>query len=258
MQIKWPKGLGEFFCSEDVSDAATSADNTRPDSGVGESAELLSESISLGDLCHTKASLRLPLNFLPTATTTNGITAGLLDTDKSVLPIDDEDAISSSSSAAALSNDVAADDDGDDEDDIDEPLPIQNHRNNNSDLINTILPTPSCTGSMDSLSSSSCSERQLSFTTFGKANHHNDQQQVDDRNRLNEIADTVQLKPSLVLIEDEMRLSADQTIGLTNTADVALMFGGKKITSTKQNDSTDEDSGIESIMRISKERSVNY
>lgn len=31
-----------------------------------------------------------------------------------------------------------------------------------------MLPTPSCTGSMDSLSSSSGSERQVSFTTFGK------------------------------------------------------------------------------------------
>lgn len=193
----------------------------------------------------------------------NGCAAGM----SSVLLVDDEDAMSSSSSAAAVSNDVAEEGDDDDDgneddvvDDADELLPIQNNRNKHSDQINAILPTPSCTGSMDSLSSSSCSERQLSFTTFGKANHHTDQQQVDERNRLNESGDAVLPKPSLVLIEDDMRLTDDKTIGLTNTinADVALMVGGKKTTSTKQNDSTDEDSGIESIMRISKERSVNY
>lgn len=160
-------------------------------------------------------------------------------------------------SSPAVSKDVAPEHGENDDygNDVDELLPIQNNRNHQSDLINAILPTPSCTGSMDSLSSSSCSERQLScFTTFGKTSH--DQQQVDDRNRLNESGDAVMPKPSLVLIEDELRLTDDQTIGLTNVEDTQI--GGKKATSTKQNDSTDEDSGIESIMRISKERSVNY
>ena len=124
-----------------------------------------------------------------------------------------------------------------------------------SDIIhnNLVLPTPSCTGSMDSLSSSSGSERQVSFTTFGKSTNNS---QHDDRINEHDI-----LKPSLVLIENENILDIEH---LTETQLISPIFSivqnkhnrseseGPVTASSKQNDSTDEDSGIESIMRITK------
>lgn len=142
-------------------------------------AELLSESISLGELRHTKAKLRLPLNIV-TVTSAN-----------------DETVIN----------------------------PIENKISDNY-----ILPTPSCSGSMDSLSSSSGSERPISFSTFGKIDPI-----IEDTKRVNEI----DIKQALVLIEDSSLESS--TNNKTNHD-----------RSKRQSDSTDEDSGIENIMRFTK------
>ncbi|KAJ6646859.1 hypothetical protein Bhyg_02073, partial [Pseudolycoriella hygida] len=179
LQIKWPKDLKDFICSEQTSENIEK-DLTRPDSGVGESAELLSDSVTLGDLCHTKASLRLPLQNVP---------ALMTDETKN------------------LFNDESID---------------QN---------NLILPTPSCTGSMDSLSSSSGSERQVSFSTFGKSKSLS-----FDNDRIN-ASDCKSL-----MIAEEEKLNENDGPKLENDR------------CTKQNDSTDEDSGIESIMRIASEK----
>lgn len=190
--------MNDFICSEQTDN--TEKELARPDSGVGDSvfltfclksrnipltsfiyfsfqAELLSDSVTLGDLCHTKASLRLPLHNVPALMT--GETKTNFLNDQSI------------------------------------------------DHSNLILPTPSYTGSMDSLSSSSGSERQVSFSTFGKS------VSLDD-NRINEN----DCKSELVTDDDKL----DECPNITLDG------------STKQNDSTDEDSGIESIMRIASEK----
>lgn len=100
------------------------------------------------------------------------------------------------------------------------------------DQSNLILPTPSCTGSMDSLSSSSGSERQISFSTFGKSTSAS----LDD-DRVNES----DCKSEPVTDDEKLRENPCPT-----SMDIDQ--------STKQNDSTDEDSGIESIMRIASEK----
>lgn len=146
-------------------------------------AELLSDSVTLGDLCHTKASLRLPLHNVPALMT--------VETKKNLL------------------NDQS------------------------NDHNNLILPTSSCTGSMDSLSSSSGSERQVSFSTFGKSTSVS----LDD-DRINES----DCKSELVTDNEKLREKECPSIQLDSDR------------STKQNDSTDEDSGIESIMRIASEK----
>lgn len=150
-------------------------------------AELLSDSVTLGDLCHTKASLRLPLHNVPVPALITGETKKITN----------------------LLNDQS------------------------SDHNNLILPTPSCTGSMDSLSSSSGSERQISFSTFGKSTSVS----LDD-DRINES----DCKSELVT-DDEKQLD--------NECPIIKLDNDR---STKQNDSTDEDSGIESIMRIASEK----
>lgn len=79
---------------------------------------------------------------------------------------------------------------------------------------------------MDSLSSSSGSERPISFSTFGKI----DPIIEDTKN---------DIKQALVLIEDSSIESC--TNNKTNHD-----------RSKRQSDSTDEDSGIENIMRFTK------
>lgn len=104
-------------------------------------------------------------------------------------------------------------------------------KNSLTDPINAMLPTPSCTGSMDSLTSSgSGSERQMSFSTFGKLASLSDDR-INERDR----------KESSVGDEEE-KLHNSEVIQVDSDR------------STKQSDSTDEDSGIESIMRIASEK----
>ncbi len=86
---------------------------------------------------------------------------------------------------------------------------------------------------MDSLSSSSGSERQISFSTFGKSTSVS----LDD-DRINES----DCKSEPVTDDEKLRDGECPIIQLDSDR------------STKQNDSTDEDSGIESIMRIASEK----
>ncbi|XP_037914399.1 uncharacterized protein LOC119653649 isoform X6 [Hermetia illucens] len=191
---KWPQN----FDSIDLTDGDVKTENledygnNRPDSGVGESAEMLSDRLPLGELCHTKSTLRLPLKILPP---TDSLTDIKPDSMK-----------------------------------LDEPAAVDR----------LILPTPSCTGSMDSISSSSGSERQVSFSTFGKnQNSLSINIEVNDNKRpicnTISITNNEQVKPALILIEN---------------GPIEFPLGSDKI---KQSDSTDEDSGIESIMKVNRE-----
>lgn len=159
--------------------------------------------MSLGDLCHTKSSLRLPLKF------------------DGPVQSADEDSM---------------------------PLSVNAFRDMKPNHTITSS-TPSCTGSMDSLSSSSGgSDRQASFTTFGKKTNPIS---VDDRNHLNDMVDLN--RPPLVLIENENILDIVDSATIKHNKKYERSAVTGSTAANKQNDSTDEDSGIESIMRIAKE-----
>lgn len=106
-----------------------------------------------------------------------------------------------------------------------------------------VLPTPSCTGSMDSLNSNSSSERQIvNFTTFkAKTTDDNDDSMGAKGSSVSSSSLNSSLsgngnghgRPHLILFEDE-NLDGKNLLAVENIAD--------KI---KQSDSTDEDSGIE-------------
>lgn len=187
-------------------------------------AEILSESISLGDLCHTKASLRLPLK--PFA-------AGL-----STLP-----------NAAAPSTDGDIDD-----------LIVQS-------------PSVQTVQSLDSLctSSGNSSDKLALFATFGSSKSTDlstNSSNISDTNNMfagewNTIDD---LHDSQVTVSDSKQpsrdvLDADGDEAVIDSVDAPVQtrakVNGKHLNeirkSTRQSDSTDEDSGIESIMRVTKE-----
>lgn len=117
---------------------------------------------------------------------------------------------------------------------------------------NNILPTPSCTGSMDSLSSSSASssDRPPSFTTFGKAN-----KSTIDENRTaivfieDEIATTlIERQKNIKNIEKAIKTEVKADKYLSNKH--ILSVG-----STRLSDSTDEDSGFENL-RLAKTNDI--
>lgn len=162
-------------------------------------------------MCHTKASLRLPLiNPSPPLMSASAFLSG---------------------------------------DDHDEENSDEDFRKESSEE-NAALPTPSCTGSMDSLSSSSCSDRQMvSFTTFGKVTP---QSSVEEKERP-EVHNGEHGEEEAVNAELKLTNERDPTpvtgavLGATESRDALLdkcRHQGNRIS-----DSTDEDSGIENISR---------
>uniref|UniRef100_A0A6B2ELK5 Putative subtilisin-like serine protease n=1 Tax=Phlebotomus kandelakii TaxID=1109342 RepID=A0A6B2ELK5_9DIPT len=186
MPLDWPKSLSDLSRQEESLRGSDHVTELQDSEAV--SAEQC-ESTSLGDLCHQKPLLRLPL------TTVN------------VSTIEEEE-----------KNVEAKVEEGD----------------------NFILPTPSCTGSMDSLSSSSGSD-QPSFTTFGKTNQSES-------------------------FEDSLTSSRDGSGDGGNAPEAEMAIDREDLIneverrsqkvnherSTRISDSTDEDSGIESVSRIIK------
>lgn len=217
MKIEWP-ARRNFGFDDDDSDE-------RPDSGVGESvsvftkfsfyflstsrnlqSDLLTDSPLMGELCHTKSSLRLPLELVSSTSSEvsdfmsdHGITK---EQDTITIEITNDDDESPKQPQRGL---LDIDDDESDK---------------------MILPTPSCSGSMDSLSSnsaSSTSERgPPSFTTFGKEN-------------MSKESDTSG-KTSIIFIEDDV----EPTHVELQKKDVKL---------TLAVGSSDDDSGFENISR---------
>uniref|UniRef100_A0A7G3AV89 Uncharacterized protein n=1 Tax=Lutzomyia longipalpis TaxID=7200 RepID=A0A7G3AV89_LUTLO len=201
MPIDWPKSLSDLSRQEEN---LRGSDHVygHEDDGEGVATAELCESTSLGDLCHQKPLLRLPL------TTVNVSTVG------------------------------------EGEDDVEEEVEKQKNAEileEKTDGDNFILPTPSCTGSMDSLSSSSGSDRPMSFTTFGKTMHSES-------------------------FEDSLTSSRDGSGDGNNLPDGDMIVSREDLIneverrsqkvnhdrSTRISDSTDEDSGIESVSRIIK------
>jgi len=188
----------------------------------------MTDSPSMGELCHTKGSLRLPLDLM--SSTSSEVSDFVSDrgskvdeTEAITIEITNDDESPKESKCIANYEVVDADQ-------LLSDVQFSHHH---------ILPTPSCTGSMDSLSSSSASSSSErgppSFTTFGKSdlalNHH------DDPNG----------RTSIIFIEDshvETELIENQKNNLI-CGDVLLE---NKLTLTVG--SSDEDSGFENISRL--------
>lgn len=164
--------------------------------------ELSSESLSLGDLCHTKSSLRLPLAVYNSSVTLPNDK----DTIQSTTPADDQNESSKSISQNDYSENVVA-----------------------SDSMDSIVPTScaSCTGSMDSINS---------FDGGKNSQNHFS----------NSTNDGLLINASDLNVANETQMHNDITTNTIKKCDY-------RATANRQSDSTDEDSGIENIVRVTKE-----
>lgn len=182
---------------------------------------LQSDSPSMGELCHTKGSLRLPLELM--SSTSSEVSDFMSDHGNTK----EQEAVT-----IEISND--------DEESLKQPKSLVDIDDDESDKM--ILPTPSCTGSMDSLSSnsgSSTSERgPPSFTTFGKDAVT---KEID-----------VSGRTSIIFIEDEAETDLVEipknvkNIDINEAAEKYIL--NNKLTLTVG--SSDEDSGFENISRM--------
>lgn len=203
---------------------------------------------SLGDLCHTKASLRL--NLLSSSTKLIPATPNK----PLVQPATAEELLKPEQNAEQQSLSSFEEDEG-----------------NCGDQPRKGIPS-SCTGSMDSLSSSSGSERQVSFTTFGKPTIAPTNTSPSGHRGAGDHTDSLLPRvggngsTGMIFIEN-VQLADDDDVSPPTTPPalrsssrldtISLPFDTSSISLTTvessgkpQNDSTDEDSGIESIMRI--------
>lgn len=170
----------------------------------------------MGELCHTKGSLRLPLELV--TSTSSEVSDFMSDTKEQ--------------ETAEATNDES----------LKQPKNILDIDDDESDKL--ILPTPSCTGSMDSLSSnsgSSSSERgPPSFTTFGK-------------DLVTKESDVIG-RTSIIFIEDDIEQPVNvDTQKSARIPEGAIAVDEKYILSNKLAltvGSSDEDSGFENITRL--------
>ncbi|XP_031622155.1 putative uncharacterized protein DDB_G0282133 isoform X2 [Contarinia nasturtii] len=201
----WPTNVDRNNGTNDTNDESRELKSPssmhRPDSGVGESGDL-SESFSLGDLCHTKSSLRLPLNVY----TINSV-ANEKELIQSTTPADDQNESSKSISQNDYSENVVA-----------------------SESMDSIVPT-SCTGSMDSINSFDGGKSSLI--------HLNNSTNTDGLLLIN-TTETKNVSHETPIHNDDININTNKKCDYKTTAN-------------RQSDSTDEDSGIENIVRVAKE-----
>lgn len=158
--------------------------------------ELFSESLSFGDLCHTKASLRLPL------TVYSATVANEKDVVQPTALADDQNELSNKSlSQTDYSENVVA-----------------------SDSMDSIVPT-SCTGSMDSINS----------FDGGKSSQ-------------NHLSNSTNADGLLINATEVRNVSSENSVH-----NDPIKKCDYRTTANRQSDSTDEDSGIENIVRVTKE-----
>lgn len=175
----------------------------------------------MGELCHTKGSLRLPLELVSSTSSevSDFMSDQCITKDKEAITIE-------------ITND--------DDESLKQPKSLLDIEDDESDKM---IPTPSCTGSMDSLSSnsgSSTSERgPPSFTTFGK----------DSVLKENDASG----RTSIIFIEDEIESGQVETDKNCRSIEGAMKGDEKFTLSNKLGltvGSSDEDSGFENISRM--------
>lgn len=176
----------------------------------------------MGELCHTKGSLRLPLELVSS-------------TSSEVSDFMSDHGITKEQEAITI--EITNEDD----ESLKQPKSLLDIDDDESDKM--ILPTPSCTGSMDSLSSnsgSSNSERgPPSFTTFGKEIVTKD--------------NDVSGRTSIIFIEDEVETEHVENQKNIRNVEQAIGTDEKYILTNKITltvGSSDEDSGFENISRM--------
>lgn len=164
----------------------------------------------MGELCHTKGSLRLPLELISS-------------TSSDVSDFMSDHCITKEQEAITI--EITNDED----ESLKQPKSLLDNDDDESDKM--ILPTTSCTGSMDSLSSNSASSNSErgppSFTTFGKETVTKEVE--------------VSGRTSIVFIEDKVE-AVEEKISLEKN------ILSSKLTLTVG--SSDEDSGFENISRM--------
>lgn len=225
MKIEWPIRKHVGFDDDDSDE--------RPDSGVGES-DILTDSPSMGELCHTKNSLRLPLEMI--SSTSSEVSDFLSDRGSTAKDNDH------------VTIEITTDDD------ILKPFDIHEHDDVSEKLLNdlqfssTIIPTPSCTGSMDSLSSSSASTNSergpISFTTFGKTNVISQKAISKDDNG----------KTAIIFIEDVVDKNLIESKTIIHSTEKNIVGSTEKYMKDHKLavGSSDEDSGFENFSRLAK------
>ncbi|XP_055711317.1 uncharacterized protein LOC129806610 isoform X3 [Phlebotomus papatasi] len=201
MPVEWPKSLSDLSRQEEILRGSDHINGHQQQQDSEIVAAEVCESTSLGDLCHQKPLLRLPL------TTVNVSTM--------------EDEGQEAGQEEEKNNEVNVE------------TKVEND--------NFILPTPSCTGSMDSLSSSSGSDRPMSFTTFGKTTQS---ESFEDSLTSSRDGSGDGSNPT----EGDVGIDREDLINEVERRNQKVSHER----STRISDSTDEDSGIESVSRIIK------
>lgn len=193
------------------------------------------ESLSLGDLCHTKSSLRLPLNVFTAATAA---------TETEIIQ-------SQMGTAAAVAAAAAA---ADDQNELSKSLSSQNDYSSGenvaaSDSMDSMVPTScSCTGSMDSINS---------FDGGKSIQSHLNSNSTNADGLLINNATEIKCVPNEMSIHNDIKTATTTTTAVTTITATATNPSKKcdyRTTANRQSDSgEDEDSGIENIVRITKE-----
>lgn len=182
-------------------------------------SDVLTDSPSMGELCHTKGLLRLPLELV--SSTSSEVSDFM------------SDGVTKEHEAIAI--EITNDDES-----LQQPKSLLDNDDDESDKM--ILPTPSCTGSMDSLSSNSGSSSERgppSFTTFGK----------DSVAKESDVSG----RTSIIFIENEAEGEALESQKIVRIAEGAKEADEKYILSNRLTltvGSSDEDSGFENISRL--------
>lgn len=207
--IEWPKHL-----TEDSNIIASLDSSDRPDSGVGESVEFSNaESLSLGAMRHAKDMLKLPLCTISITPSTDMTTVDEDETNE--IDLENHEETSDELNYVKITNGTGA---TDIEDDEKEATILDS---------DTILPTPSCTGSMDSLSSSNSS------MSASENRSSNGREVISTIRRVDK-----NTKNEGMLSNETKQRQLDGKLG--------------RHLSARLSDSTDEDSGIENLTRVSK------
>lgn len=195
--------------------------------------------MSLGELRHTKASLRLPLNLISSPIDTNikiANTQNQQNTHSNAILSEDTATITT---LPAINNDIASTIKNNGQQDTSSETILA------SDSTDSVIPT-SCTGSMDSINSfdgGKHSQSNLDGSTNDDASPINGSS--SDANEGKTILDNDDEEDT-----DNLR-KRHQLPPYNVTSDIKKC--DSRSTANRQSDSTDEDSGIESIVRIAKE-----
>lgn len=192
------------------------------------------ESLSLGDLCHTKASLRLPLNVFA-ATSAAATAAGAVAATAEKEMIQSQASIELSSATTTTA---------DDQNELSKSLSSQNEYSSGENVV--------ASDSMESLNSFDGGKSSIQNHLSSSNSTNADGQLMNNATEMKCLSDETS-------IHNDIKMSTTTTATAPVTTITATATNPSKkcdyrMTANRQSDSgEDEDSGIENIVRISKE-----